>query len=102
MFYLLDSMYGQINDNSLRIINLLSKLQIKSKPKIKVYKNSPKQDNCYDCGMFVLCNIEILTKWMEEHTKVNFEELDKVNQKLVSEKRSIIAEIIKQLRVKHK
>ncbi|XP_051153899.1 sentrin-specific protease 8-like [Leptopilina boulardi] len=59
--------------------------------------NSPQQENCYDCGIYVMCITDILTEYVTKHSKVKGCDLENV-KRLVSEKRNNLTELINSLK----
>lgn len=60
--------------------------------------NCPQQENCYDCGIFVMCITDILTEHVTKHSKVKGCDFESV-KRLVAEKRKSLRELINSLKI---
>lgn len=60
--------------------------------------NCPQQENCYDCGIFVMCITDILTEYVSKHSKVKGCDLESV-KRLVPQKRKCLTELINSLKI---
>ena len=100
-FVLVDSSYSSFSKNALDIITIFSKLVFKEHPKSEVYPHSSKQDNSYDCGMYVVHNIELISLWLKSHATLDLSTLSSIAPQEIKTARSKMVSYIDSIK-KHK
>ncbi|CAK9826586.1 Sentrin-specific protease 8 [Anthophora retusa] len=79
---------------------IMSYILNENEPNNKLIKlDCPQQDNCYDCGVYVLCFADVITENIIKHGRVDGDDYSQV-KKLVCTKRTELLNLINEL--KHK
>jgi len=98
MYYHFDSLKGTNSVAAKKLVENLIKYFLRKKEEKYIEMNCPQQDNAYDCGLFVLCLADIISKHVLQTLKMDNCDLSEVI-KMVSQKRSDLAKLICKLKL---
>ena len=93
-FVLIDSSYSSYSKNALEIIKIFAKLGLMKDFKTEVYAHSSKQENSYDCGVYVVHNIKLISIWMKAHDKLDLTCISSITPQEITLARSEIIAFI--------